>query len=198
MLKGTIVMMASVLVAMTATANQLTIGGVAYGGNGCPSGTASATVSPDGQAVSVLFDQFIAEAGGSTGKSLDRKSCNLTVPIHVPNGYSVAIFTVDYRGFNQVPSGGFNRFESEYFWAGARGPKITRQFNGPLSDSFTLTDNLLATTVVWAPCGQSVNLRVNAAMMAKTNRTFAQTLGMVDSADIASALVYRFQFRRCH
>lgn len=197
MFKKVLITLAGLMISAAASAQQLQIGEVGYGGNGCPVGSASATVSPDGTAVSVLFDQFITEAGGTTGRSVDRKSCNLSIPIRVPNGYSVAVFQVDYRGFNSVPSGGFNRFEAEYFWAGARGPRISRQFNGPLTDSFTLTDNLIASTVVWSPCGQSVTMRVNASMMSKTNATNRQTLGMVDSADLSSAVIYHYRFQRC-
>lgn len=188
---------AGVLSVTAAGAAGLKLGEPSYGGNGCPAGTASVTVSPDESAVSILFDQFMTEAGGMSGKTIDRKSCNLILPVTVPNGYSVAVFQVDYRGFNAVPSGGYNRFEAEYFWAGARGPKITRQFSGPITDSFTLTDNLIASAVVWSPCGQSVNLRVNASMLSKTNRYQDDVLGSVDSADISSGLVYHLQFRRC-
>lgn len=187
----------ALVLAESAWAQGLKLGTPAYGGNGCPAGTASVTLSPDETAVSILFDQFMTEAGGVTGKTVDRKSCNLTLPVQVPNGYSVSVFQVDYRGFNAVPAGGYNRFDAEYFWAGSRGPKITRMFNGPMMDSFTLTDRLLASTLVWTPCGQSVNLRVNAAMMSKTNRRGDDVLGSVDSADISSGLIYHIQFRRC-
>lgn len=179
-------------------AEGLRLGQPAYGGTGCPAGTASVSVSPDESAVSVLFDQFIAEAGRTTGRRIDRKSCNLTIPVQVPQGYSVAVFQVDYRGFNAVPRGGVNRFDSEYFWAGSRGPRLSRIFSGPTNDNFTVTDGLMASTLVWAPCGASVNLRVNASMMAQANAAMEQTIGAVDSADVSSGLVYHIQWRRCH
>lgn len=180
-----------------AHAQQIRLGQPAYGGNGCPAGSASVTVSPDQSAISVLFDQFVTEAGNTTGRRLDRKSCNLSVPVQVPGGYSVAVFQVDYRGYNAVPRGGYNKFESEYFWAGARGPRITRQFNGPINDSYTLTDDLIASALVWTPCGQSVNLRVNASMMSMANSRMEQTLGTVDSIDLSSGLVYHIRLQRC-
>lgn len=180
-----------------ANAQSIKLGTPAYGGNGCPAGSASVTVSPDQSAISVLFDQFITEAGNTTGRRLDRKSCNLSIPVKVPNGYSVAILQVDYRGYNAVPRGAYNRFEAEYFWAGARGPRITRQFNGPVNDSYTLTDDLVASTVVWSPCGANINMRINASMMSMSNTRMEQTLGTVDSVDLSSGLIYHVQFRRC-
>lgn len=176
---------------------QLKLGEASYGGTGCPAGTASVMLSPDQSALSILFDSYVAEAGNTTGRRVDRKSCNITVPVTVPNGYSVAIFQVDYRGFNLVPRGGMNRFDVEYFWAGARGPRISRIFAGPNSDNFTLTDELIASSLIWSPCGQSVNLRVNSSMMAQSNSRMEQTMGILDSADVSSGLIYHLQFRRC-
>lgn len=186
------------LFSIWASGQGLVISQPSYGGTGCPSGTASVTVSPDQSAISILFDQFASEAGHSTGRRFDRKSCNLTIPVKVPNGYSVAIFQVDYRGFNIIPRGGENRFDAEYFWAGSRGPRLTRVFRGPQNDSFNLTDELMTQTLIWTPCGQSVNLRINASMMSTSNSRMDQTMGIVDSADITSGLIYHIRWQRCY
>ena len=79
--------------------NDISLGHPAYGGNGCPNGTASVTLSPDAKSLSIIFDQFLTEAGPSSGRTLDRKSCNIAVPVHVPNGFSISVLAVDYRGF---------------------------------------------------------------------------------------------------
>lgn len=181
---------------ISAQAQEIRLGEPAYGGTGCPSGSASVTLSPDSTALSILFDSYVAEAGN--GRAMDRKSCNISVPVTVPGGFSVAVMQVDYRGFNFVPRGGMSRFDAEYFWAGARGPRISRTFLGPVNDSYTLTDELIASTLVWTPCGANVNLRVNTSLMARSNARSEQTLATVDSADISSGLVYHLQWRRCN
>lgn len=183
-------------ISLTAEANQIRLGQPAYGGTGCPAGSASVTLSPDQSALSILFDSYVAEAGA--GRRVDRKSCNISVPVEVPSGYSVAVFQVDYRGFNSVPRGGQSRFDAEYFWAGAQGPRISRTFVGPVNDVYSISDGLIANTMVWTPCGASVNLRVNTSMMAQSNARGEQTLATVDSADISSGLVYHLQWRRCY
>lgn len=53
---------------------------------------------------------------------MERKTCNIAVPVHVPQGYSVSIFQIDYRGFNSLPYGAYSRFNVEYFFAGTQGP----------------------------------------------------------------------------
>ncbi len=189
---------AVLMMSATAMAQSLQLGVPAYGGTGCPAGTASVSVSPGQDAVSILFDQYVTEAGRTTGRRIDRKSCNITVPVRVPQGYSVAVLQVDYRGYNAIPSGGYSRFDADYFWAGSQGVRSSRTFNGPVNNNFSVTDDLIATTVVWTPCGASVNLRVNSSMMAQSNSRMDQTLAMVDSADISAGLIYHLQWRRCN
>ena len=50
---------------LTTFAQDIQLGYPAYGGNGCPSGTANASLSPDGKSLSIIFDQFVTEAGVS-------------------------------------------------------------------------------------------------------------------------------------
>jgi hypothetical protein len=184
--------------AVQAEAQSLTLGQPAYGGTGCPAGSASVTISPDSTALSILFDSYIAEAGNTTGRRVDRKSCNIAIPVNVPNGYSVAVFQVDYRGFNSVPgNGAYTRMNAEYFWAGSQGPTFARTWQGPSNSDFTFSNGLIATALVWTPCGASVNLRVNSSAMAQSNSRMDQTMIGVDSADVSSGLIYHLQMRRC-
>ncbi|MFZ4405356.1 MAG: DUF4360 domain-containing protein [Pseudobdellovibrionaceae bacterium] len=197
-MKSIFLTLALSVVALQSHAQNLQLGQPAYGGNGCPAGSASATISPDSTALSILFDQYIAEAGNTTGRRVDRKSCNIAIPVHVPQGYSVAVFQVDYRGFNLVArNGGFTRLNAEYFWAGTRGPTFSRTFYGPQNQDYTFNNGLVAQTLVWTPCGADVNLRVNSSIMAQSNSNYDQTMITVDSADISSGLIYHLQWRRC-
>lgn len=180
-------------------ANGLRLGQPSYGGTGCPAGTASAMLSPDEDSISILFDQFVAEAGHTTGRRVDRKSCNISVPVTVPQGYSVAVIQTDYRGFNLIPSSGaYNRLDTEYFWAGIRGPRYSRVFNGPTNDNYTQSNGVIASSLVWTPCGASVNLRINSSIMAQAPASMQQTMMTVDTADISSGLLYHLQWRRCN
>lgn len=190
---------ASVLSTVRANASDdIRLGTPGYGGSGCPANSASVTLSPDQKALSILFDQYIVEAGNSSGRSFDRKSCNIAVPVRIPQGYSVAIFQVDYRGFNQLPSGGRSQFAVEYFFAGSQGPRQTRTFFGPASQDYLLTSHLAAENLVWTPCGADTNLRVNTSMLVSSNSRRDDAMATVDSADISAGLVYHLQWRRCN
>jgi len=173
----------------------LKLGVPATGGTGCPAGSVSATLSPDDQQLSILFDSFVAEAGGSTGKSLDRKSCNIAIPVSVPPGFSVSVLSVDYRGYNKIPAGGQAVFTAEYFLANQPGPRFSQTFRGPLDQDFLFNNKMAA--YAWTPCGAQTILRINANTRVQTNRWGDEAMSIVDSADIDSKLVYYLQFRQC-
>ena len=189
---------ASVLMGVQAQAEDIRLGQPGYGGNGCPMGTASATLSPDNKALSIIFDEFIVEVGGRNGKRIARKSCNIAIPVHVPNGFSVSIIDVDYRGYNSLPRGARSRFKAEYFFAGRRGPSYLKRFRGSLDDDFILSNKLGVMANIWSRCGADVNLRVNTSMVVRTNSRRAEAFSTVDSADFRAGLVYHLKWRRCH
>ena len=176
--------------------DDITLGEPGYGGTGCPGGSVSATLSPDATSLSLLFDAYAVEAGGDTGKTFDRKSCNVAIPVHVPQGLSISILAIDYRGYNNVPVGANSQFNVEYFFAGARGPTFTRRFNGPKDEDYLIHNELTAQAIVWSACGADVNLRTNSSIRVTTTGN-KQALATVDSEDVSAAIIYQLQWKQC-
>jgi hypothetical protein len=177
-------------------ADDIALGEPGYGGTGCPDGSASVTLSPDAKSLSILFDEYYVEAGGETNKSFDRKSCNIAIPVHVPQGLSVSILQIDYRGYNFIPSGARTTFGVEYFFAGVRGPTFNKTFNGPVDDDYLIRNKLQATALVWSACGADVNLRTNSSIRVQTRQN-KEALATVDSQDVSAAIVYQLQWKQC-
>jgi hypothetical protein len=180
-----------------ALADDIALGYPSYAGTGCPAGSASASLSPDAKTLSVLFDSFTAEAGNTTGRQIDRKNCQISIPVHIPNGISVSLIGVDYRGFNGLPAGARSELRAEYFFAGSTGPKIAKQFFGPNLNDYLIHNDLIATGLVWSPCGADVNLRIASSIMAITNSRYDQTQMSLDSIDATAGLLFSLQFRKC-
>ncbi len=175
---------------------EVELGEPAYGGTGCPSGSASAALSQDKKSLSIIFDQFVVEAGGHL-RNMERKNCNVAIPVHVPSGYSVSVISVDYRGYVSLPAQGQARLTAEYFLAGQVGPRFDKLFLGKTDTDYTFTNKLGLEAVVWSPCGADTILRVNASMLAKSNRFNEEALATVDSADFKTGMLYQFQWRTC-
>jgi hypothetical protein len=167
--------------------SKVEILGANYGGNGCPANSASVSVSPDGQELSILFDKFIALGNNPNER---RKSCNLSIPIKVPQGFQVSLYDADYRGY-VAPATSAN-LRAEYFFAGARGPVFSRTFTG--ETNYNVKDSLATVANVWSGCGDSLNMRVNAAMTASGSGQ-----ATLDSFDLSHrGLVYHIKYRSCN
>ena len=179
-----------------AHADDISLGQPSFGGNGCPGGSVSTTLSPDSKALSILFDQYQLAVGGTSGKAFDRKSCNVAIPVHVPQGRSISILDIDYRGFNHLPKGATSQFNVEYFFAGSRGPSFRKSFNGVLDSDYTISNSLTADALVWSACGVDVNLRTNSSIRVSTSAN-KEALSSVDTEDVKAAIVYHIQWRDC-
>lgn len=160
--------------------------GASYGGSGCPNQSASVSVSPDGQELTILFDKFTAQGNIAAER---RKSCNLSIPIKVPQGYQISLYDADYRGY--VAPRTTANLRAEYFFAGTRGPVFSRTFRG--ETNYNVRDSLQTVANVWSRCGDSINMRVNAAMTAS-----GSGMASVDSFDLTHrGLVYHIKYRTC-
>ena len=177
-------------------ADDIDLGEPGYGGTGCPDGSASVTLSPDAKSLSIIFDEYYVEAGGETNKSFDRKSCNIAIPVHVPQGLSISILNIDYRGYNNIPTGAKTTFAVEYFFAGQKGPTFNKSFNGALDADYLINNKLQASALVWSACGADVNLRTNSSIRVQTKQN-KEALATVDSQDVSAAIVYQLQWKQC-
>ena len=186
----------TILLSAPVFADDISLGNPGYGGTGCPVGSVSATLSPDAKSLSLLFDQYQVAVGGKTGKSFDRKSCNIAIPVHVPQGLSVSVLKIDFRGFNHLPVSATSQFNVEYFFAGTQGPVFQQKFNGFLDEDYLINNVLTAEAIAWSGCGADVNLRTNSSMRVKTVSN-KEAMASIDSEDINAGIIYQLQWRKC-
>ncbi|MCK5902270.1 MAG: DUF4360 domain-containing protein [Cocleimonas sp.] len=153
----------------------------AIAGSGCPSGSSDFAITPDGSTLSILFDSYIADPGN--------KSCNIAVPVHVPNGFQVSTMTADFRGFIE----GRGELRRSYFFAGDRTPVLKNKLYSKHGDDYLVRDNLMTMTESWSACGQDVNMRINSRIRTKGKRSSIS----VDSLDLTNGVVFQLQYRKC-
>lgn len=172
------------------------LGNPGYGGNGCPQGTVSATLSPDKKSLSILFDQFIVEANKNDRTA--RKHCNVAIPVKVPDGISVSIFNVDYRGFVSIPTDrDYAILSAEYFFAGKRGLVFTKKIRKPGDYKYFYTNEVMGIAQKWSECGKDVNLRVNTNMFVKS-KSGEDVMGSLDSQDIRANMIFYVNYKQCN
>lgn len=175
--------------AETSTKDPFMMSEATYSGSGCPDGTVSMTLTDDKSSLSLIFDEFVVQAGETSQKQKETKSCNLIVPIKVPRGFQFAVLNSDQRGFYSVPKKAKAIFESSFQLTNTKNnwpvtPKVSKSvtINGEKEQDYTMTSKISATTL-WSPCGMDVNLHMGKKVSVTTNQKSEDIMATIDSID---------------
>lgn len=170
-------------------------------GSGCPAGTAAVAISPDNTAFTVTYSDYVALVGLGSKPTDFRKNCQLNLNVHVPQGFTYAIASADYRGFAHLEKGASAVQRASYYFQGSpQTAAYSHRFGGPLDDSWQATDTVAVAALVWAPCGETRNfninteIRVNAGTSDPARTTSFMTM---DSTDGSVNTVYHLAWKHC-
>ncbi|MFF4218597.1 MULTISPECIES: DUF4360 domain-containing protein [Streptomyces] len=181
--------------------DRIVIDVVAVNGSGCPAGTANVTVAPDNQAFTVTYSSYTAQVGVGAKPTDFRKNCQLSLNVHVPQGFTYAVAKADYRGFAHLEKGATGLERANYYFQGMQQTTfVNHHFAGPLHDNWQASDSTDIDAVVYAPCGAvrylniNTELRVDAGTSDPTRTT---SLLAMDSTDGSINTLYHFAWKPC-
>jgi hypothetical protein len=169
-------------------------------GSGCPQGTTAVAVSEDNTAFTVTYSAYLAQVGGNSDPTAFRKNCQLNLVVHVPQGFTYAIASVDYRGFASLQRGASGAEKASYYFQGSSNTASkSHPFNGPYTDDWQATDSTDWAQLVWAPCGVQRNFNINTELRvaAGTSSSSAVSFMTMDSTDGDISTVYHMAWKEC-
>ncbi|WP_437840617.1 DUF4360 domain-containing protein [Sorangium sp. So ce1153] len=186
------------LFAFPALAQNARIEAFTYAGSGCPVGSAAGVISPDQKALTIIFDQFEAQAGPGAARGANRSFCQLAVDLRFEPGWQVAVFDATYRGFADLEPSVQGLHETSYYFSGSpltSGP-VTWSMIGPFTNNFSRTDSFA--TTVWSECGTVRPLNIKTSLYV-TNRLAPARSGVLtnDTTDVQVQIEYGLTYRRC-
>ncbi len=173
---------------------------VSYAGSGCQAGSVSQNVSPDLQAFTLLFDNFVAEVGPGVPLSSSRKNCQIAVDLDFPSGWSYSVATLDYRGFVNLDAGSVADQSAAYYFQGSGATaRLHTPMYGPTNRDYQIRDTLGISALVWSPCGLQRALNINTQIRLTANAG-ARGLITTDSIDGQFKTLYRYglSWQQCH
>ncbi len=170
--------------------------------NGCPEGSYSIVMSPDGKTLSVLFDQFTVESNNSAGAS-QRKVCRISSPLDLPADQSIGVYKVDYRGFAKLGAQQETELDVQYFLGphnNQHGRVFKRKVKGPRESDYTFTENIGAGQMKRVGCGTEAVLNVGITLSLTGDLKAGEAMASLDTTDAApgGALVYHLDLKKCH
>ncbi len=99
--------------------HDVQIEGFTFGGSGCPAGSVGSQLSTDLTTLTLIYDQFIAQAGPNVQPKDYRKNCQVNVKIHFPQGWQFSVVQADYRGHATLPKGDTGSVNANYYFSGS-------------------------------------------------------------------------------
>lgn len=184
-----------------APTDQVTVNLVQVNGSGCRPGTASVAVSPDNTAFTVTYSEYLAQVGVGA-KAVDlRKNCQLGLRVNVPQGFTYAVVTADYRGFADLQWGASATQNASYYFQGMSGTaRRTHTLQGPYTGGWQATDKTGIEALVYAPCGTTRNFNINTELLVNAgNSDTARSNSFIamDSTDGSFSTKYHFAWKKC-
>lgn len=172
---------------------------IVYNGSGCPLGTVGKNVSPDRQAFTLTFSEYLAEAGPGLSFADSRKNCQITIVLDFPNGWTFSVMSIDYRGFAYLDEGVKGIHSATYYFQGqGQTGRSSRTLQGDYYGDYFMRDYIGMSSLVWSPCGARRALNINSAVRVdnRSNRS-GQGLMTIDSIDGEVIYTFNLQWRRC-
>ena len=92
--------------------------GASYVGDACPSGSVASMISPDGEAITLLFDSFLVQVNTDILGGSQVKQCEILLTLQSPQGWQFGIFNVDMRGYGSFDTGTIGKQWANYWLNG--------------------------------------------------------------------------------
>ncbi|MGI5375154.1 DUF4360 domain-containing protein [Streptomyces sp. CA-251387] len=169
-------------------------------GSGCPQGTTAVAVSEDNTAFTVTYSDYLAQVGGNSDPTAFRKNCQLNLVVHVPQGFTYAIASADYRGFASLQPGASAIQRASYYFQGSPNTAYRNHpYSGPLNDNWQATDSTDWAQLVWAPCGVQRNFNINTELRVSAGTSSPDKVSFMtmDSTDGDISTVYHLAWKEC-
>ncbi|EMR63777.1 putative secreted protein [Eutypa lata UCREL1] len=174
-------------------------------GNGCPQGTVTTDLSPDGTVVTFGFDAFQTYIGPGTSVADRSKNCQLHLNLQYPGGFQFSVVEATYHGYAQLETGVTGTFLSTYYFsqdAGATYKTTTRtSIEGggvwELGQVYTKQDQVPTAAVIWSPCGATGLLNVNNRIALTSSNTTAFGTISDDDATVAFTQQVHVNWQAC-
>ncbi|HMT92360.1 DUF4360 domain-containing protein [uncultured Thiothrix sp.] len=164
----------------------------AIAGSGCPAGSAQVELQPQSASIKLRFNDLVIGTGQDQNGNI---TCNLAIPVTVPNGYQVSLIPLHFTG-NLSGNGLTIELRRAYFFAGSIGASQVSSLALPTDSQFSISDSVNPEdTLQWSNCGQDTNIRVNLRLRIKGGEGQANL--KISSTDKAEPTLFKLNYRVC-
>jgi hypothetical protein len=168
-----------------------------FRGSGCAKEDTLVAQSPDKEAVTVTYANFIAMAGTEGEGTEASRYCGFTLKLTPPAGYAAAIANVDERGFARLDNGATASVQVRYMPEGATGMvRADEKLSSPTDDSWQTAHPILDKDLTFSKCGkpQMIGVVTKLTVGVGTAHPDTNPFAAIASTDFATN---HFVWRKC-
>jgi len=189
----------------SAFAQNVVIRGVRLVGTGCDSASSSASITPNGQVLSLLFDNYSIEIGQGSANPQSTslyKNCHVLIDVDVPAGVQYALKQTDYRGFAALPASATAMHRFTQVLPNAPVASMREAIvNGPTSGDYAVSVIQKPGRLVYSSCNQksqTIEL-ISELSVSYLRGTTDRTMAMInlDSVDTGVETTFKLDWRPC-
>ena len=181
--------------------DNIRIESVAATGAGCPRGSWTAEMVPEGNAFTITFNSYVVEAPPTSTPSLKRLPCDISLKVRTPRNLSYAVTSFQYFGYANLSPGMKARLIANYAFTGLGVAPALKTFQYdfpvPYNTTFAVNDNIQArgNAPSWAPCDISSNLQVRTSLVLEAANTAMPGVLAMDNLDGRAEAALKINFR---
>jgi hypothetical protein len=176
----------------------ITVEVVSVNGSGCPAGTAFVRPLADNTGFTVRYSSYVASVGGSARPVDFRKNCQISLLVHIPQGFTYAVARADYTGTARLARGATALERANYYFQGSPVNNYSdHEFSGPLYNRWSASDTAESATLVYAPCGEDHILNVNTELRVDNGTSAAASSIRMTAASGGVNSIYNFSWKQC-
>ena len=171
---------------------------VTYNGSGCAYGGADVQLEATENSFTLYFGKFTAQVGPGFSLADSRKNCQVNLTMHVPEGYTYAISSIEQHGYAQLTAGARALLRTSFYYSGqAATSSVTRVIGSPLHDSWDNVEEIEEEALLWAPCDVKRNLNINTSLRVSHGTSAPETSSYITMDSESFDQSYHLVFKRC-
>ncbi|CAG8954850.1 hypothetical protein HYFRA_00008536 [Hymenoscyphus fraxineus] len=181
---GLLVVLTTVLSVVAQNVSGVVLRGVSHGGQACPQGSTDFTLSVDKKSITAKYTAFTLS---STNSYFQRKNCQINLDIAYPAGLQYAVSDTTFSDSVNFEKGASAQHRILYYFSGSSDQtSLQHSYNGPLHGELSNTEVSATGDQIWSPCGGSLPLNINNAVVLRGSGP-----GKIDVRSVSSGLVWR-------
>lgn len=155
--------------------------------------------SLDRESVTVDYADFQARAGGDSDPSDFRRTCQVSLRVDLPQGFTFGIAKIDFVGTADLAEGAHGRLKEKYYFEG-RVPtqSVTHVIPAPHSGHWLFVDEIPVGQMIFKPCGEDLPLHLDNELWvhAGTSDPSKTNVLALDSTD--DRVTYHLAWKLCN